>query len=83
MSSTTQLHRHPWHIHYTHHIGVLLPEHRHSTSLFGLIDRHLLHHKAVGRSNPAIDQRLDLQKLIRSHRLGAVKVEAQTVEVHQ
>ena len=83
MGAAAELHRHPGHIDDTHHIGIFLAEHRHSTSRLGLIDRHLLHLEAVSLSDPTVDQGLDLSQLLRGDRTRAMEVEAESIEVHQ
>ena len=60
MRSAAQFHRHPRHIHNTHHVGVLLAKHGNGTSRLRLVNRHLLHQQAMGLGDPAIDQRFDL-----------------------
>ena len=83
MGAAAELHRHTGNINDAHHIGVLLPKHRHSAGRFGLINRHLLHVKPVGFGNPSVDQCFDLHQLLRRHRVRGVEVEAQSIEIHQ
>ena len=83
MGAAAELHRHTRHIHDTHHIGVLLAEHRHRTSGLGGINGHLLHRQGVGLSNPAVDQPIDLLQFISADRPRAVEVKPQTIKVHQ
>ena len=83
MGATAKLHRHAGHIDNTHHIGIFFAEHCHRTSGLGCLDRHLLHFKRMSIGDPAIDQVLDPFQLFGCDRTRAMKIETQTIEIHQ
>ncbi|CAI8249622.1 MAG: Uncharacterised protein [Prochlorococcus marinus str. MIT 9313] len=83
MGSAAKFHRHTWHIHHAHHIGVLLSEHRYSAGSLGLLDRHLLNNQIMRFRNPTVNQNLNLLEFLGRNSSRTVEVEAQAIEVHQ